>query len=290
MSFEIITDSAANLTAQYVEKNKLNVLSLKYYIGENEYESFVKTHDERWLKEFYTLLRNKESVTTSCVNTSEFEALFGGFAEEGRDFIYLAFSSKLSATYEIGAEVLEKMKLKYPERKMYIVNTRAASMGQGLLVDYAVRQRDSGKTIDEVYQWQKENKLHLCHWFTVDDLFFLKRGGRINTATALAGTVLGIKPVLHVDNEGRLVNVTKARGRKQSLTMLVDMMEKTAINPGKQRVFIAHGDCEDDLKFVEKLVRDRFGTKEIETTYVNPVIGAHSGPGTIALFFFGTER
>lgn len=290
MSFVIITDSAANLTPEYVKKHNLIMVSLKYYIGENEYESFIENDSDDYLKNFYSLLRLKESVTTSCINENVFTELFENILSEGYDFIYLAFSSKLSATCEIAANVAGKLKEKYPDRKLYVVDTKCASMGQGLIVDYALRQRDDGWTLNEIYNWQEEHKLNLSHWFTVDDLFFLKRGGRINTATAIAGTVLGIKPVLHVDDEGFLVNVTKARGRRQSLDMLVDKMEELAIDPGNQRVFIAHGDCIEDLKYVRKQVRERFGTKEIETTYINPIIGAHSGPGTLALFFYGKNR
>lgn len=290
MSYVIVTDSASNLTPEYVEKHNILMISLKYYVGENEYDSYVKNASENWLKEFYGVLRQKETVTTSCVNESVFTELFEDILSKGKDFIYLAFSSKLSATYDVGYTVAEKMKEKYPQRKIYVVDTKGASLGEGLAVDYAVNQRDSGKSIEEVYQWQEENRLNISHWFTVDDLFFLKRGGRINIATAIAGTIIGIKPVLHVDDEGRLINVTKARGRRKSLEMLVDKMEELAVNPGKQRVFIAHGDCIDDLKYVQKLIKERFGTKEFEITYINPVIGAHSGPGTVALFFYGKNR
>ncbi|CCQ93677.1 conserved hypothetical protein [[Clostridium] ultunense Esp] len=182
------------------------------------------------------------------------------------------------------------MEKEYPERKIYVVDSLAASMGQGLLVYYCAEQKRSGKSIEEVKDWLIENRLQLCHWFTVDDLFHLKRGGRISGTIALVGTVLGVKPVLHVDNEGRLVPVRKVRTRKKSLISLVDEMEKTCINPTEQIVFISHGDSIDDALYVEKLVRDRLNVKDIKINYVDPVIGAHSGPGTIALFFIGKTR
>lgn len=290
MSFEIFTDSAGNMPYKLVKKYGLKVFAMEYFVGENKYPTYVDTPDDTWQKEFYRFCRQKEKITTSCLNASTIREEFVKVLDEGKDLIYLVFSSGLSRTYDIAVGVSEELKPEYPDRKIYIVDTLAASFGQGLLVDYACRQRQLGKTIDEVYNWQEENKLKLCHWFTVDDLFFLKRGGRISASTAVAGTVLGIKPVMHVDNDGHLINVEKARGRKQSLIELVNHMEKTATDPKHQRVFIAHGDCIEDCKFVEKLVRDRFGTTDIEINFINPIIGTHSGPGTLALFFMGSER
>lgn len=290
MDYEIITDSAANLTYELIKKYNIRSISMKYAVGVEEYDTNFDSDDDKWIKDFYKSLRDKKQITTSCINSSVFEKLFTEVLESGKDFIYLAFSSGLSKTCHIAEEVISNLREKYPERKMYLVDTLAASFGEGLLVDYAARQREEGKTLDEVYEWQERNKLHLCHQFTVDDLFFLKRGGRVSAATAIAGTMLGIKPVLHVDNDGHLINVDKVRGRKQSLIALVDRMEKTAFTPKNQRVFIGHGDCLEDALFVKKLVHDRFGTNDFEITYINPIIGAHSGPGTLALFYLGTER
>lgn len=290
MSFQIVTDSPANLPYRLVKKYGLKTISLDYFIGEERFDTNSETEDDKWQRDFYASIRDKKKVTTSCINADTLKNVFKEILDTGTDLIYIAFSSGLSKTYENGKNTVDELKTEYPDRKIYIVDTLAASLGEGLLVDYACRQKEAGKSIEEIYQWQEENKLKLCHWFTVDDLFFLKRGGRVSAATAIAGTVLGIKPVLHVDNEGHLINVDKARGRKQSLIELVNRMEKTAIDPKNQRVFIAHGDCIEDCKFVEKLVRERFGTKDIELNFVNPAIGAHSGPGTIALFFIGSER
>ena len=170
------------------------------------------------------------------------------------------------------------------------MDTLCASMGEGLLVWHAGQLKKQGKTIEEVRDWAEENKLHLCHQFTVDDLHFLKRGGRISATTAAVGSMLKIKPVLHVNNEGKLVNIGKARGRKASLNTLVDRMEATAVNPGEQTVFISHGDSLEDAQYVARLVSERMGVKDIRINYVGPVIGAHSGPGTLALFYLGTER
>ncbi|MDR0198080.1 MAG: DegV family protein [Oscillospiraceae bacterium] len=290
MSFEIITDSSTGFSYKYVVKNKIRMISYKYYAGETEYDTFVESHNEDWLREFYDKLRKKQSTTTSCINADVFTSYFTGILNEGKDFIYLPLSSGLSITYEIAADVCEKLKPLYPERKMYVFDTRSAAQGQGLVVDYAVRQRDEGHSIDEVYQWQVDNVMKICQWFTVDDLFFLKRGGRISTTTAVAGTVLGIKPVLHIDGEGKLIKMATARGRKASLDFLSDKFGETAISPENQKVFIGHGDCLNDLKYVQKSLKDKYGVKEFETGFINPVIGVHSGPGTVALFFYGKGR
>lgn len=173
---------------------------------------------------------------------------------------------------------------------MVVFDSLCASMGEGLLVYYAAKLRQEGKSLEEVLAWLQENVLRLCHWFTVDDLNHLKRGGRVSTATALVGTMLGIKPVLHVDNEGHLIPVSKVRGRKQSLDALVRRMEETAQEPAGQMVFISHGDCLEDARYVERQVREKLGVQQVEVGYIGPVIGAHSGPGTVALFFLGKER
>ncbi|MDR0222842.1 MAG: DegV family protein [Oscillospiraceae bacterium] len=290
MSFEIITDSSTGFSYKYVMKNNIRMISFKYYAGEGEYDTFTESHGEEWLAEFYERLRKKQSATTSCINADVFTSRFTGILNEGKDFIYLPLSSGLSVTYEIAADVCEKLKPLYPDRKMYVFDTRSAAQGQALTVDFAVRQRDEGKTIEEVYQWQVDNSMKICQWFTVDDLFFLKRGGRVSTTTAVAGTVLGIKPILHIDGDGKLIKMATARGRKASLDFLVDKFGEMAVSPEKQKVFIGHGDCADDLKYVQKSIKDKYGVKEFETGFINPVIGVHSGPGTVALFFYGTGR
>ena len=185
-----------------------------------------------------------------------------------------------------GQELMEE----YPERKMISVDTLAASMGQGLLVYKACQAKDAGKSLEENAQYIEDIKLKLCHWFTVDDLFFLKRGGRISGVTATVGTMLSIKPILHVDDEGHLINVSKVRGRKAAITELVNRMEKLAVHPENQDIFISHGDCIEDAEKLASIIKERFGNDRITISYVGPVIGAHSGPGTLALFFLGEHR
>ena len=227
---------------------------------------------------------------TSAVNVSDFTETIEPHLKEGRDVLVVAFSSGLSATCHSAQIAAQELSEQYPERKVYVVDSLCASLGQGLLVWYAARMKNEGRGIGAVRDWLEENKLHLCHWFTVDDLHFLKRGGRISSATAVLGTMLSIKPVMHVDDEGHLTKVGTARGRNASLKALVDHMAETAIDPAGQTVFISHGDCEEDANKVAEDVKRRFGVQTVVLNNVGPVIGAHSGPGTVALFFLGRHR
>lgn len=289
--FEIVTDSSANLPNELIEKYRINILSLKFYIAGQEYESYVKGEDND-LKKFYTMMRQKEMITTSCMSPTTCLEMFEPYLNEGKDIIYIGFSSNLSGTFQTASGVINELRAKYPQRKIYAVDTLAASLGEGLLVTYAARMKEEGKSIDEILEWLLDNRLKLCHWFTVDDLFFLKRGGRISASTALVGSILGIKPVLHMDNDGRLTPFSKVRYRTKALDALVEQMERLAVNPKDQLVYISHGDCYDDAKYVAESICKKFGVFEdnIVIHYVDPVIGAHSGPGTVALFFIGKER
>lgn len=287
--FVILTDSSADLTADMVQQLDVQVLPLSFSMGQQIYHNYP---DNREIDPhaFYQLLRQGQVATTSAINVAQYTDALEPLLQAGKDVLVLAFSSGLSTTYNSSRIAVEELSEKYPERKIYTVDTLCASLGQGLLVYLAVKEQKKGRSIEEVRDWVEENKLHLCHQFTVDDLHFLKRGGRISATTAVVGSMLQIKPVLHVDNEGHLINIAKARGRQASLKALVDKMEKTAIDPANQVVFISHGDCLEDAQTVEQMVKNRFGVKEVYINYVGPVIGAHSGPGTLALFYVGTER
>lgn len=288
-SYVVMTDSSADLSAELVKKLGLDVIPLSVNVGE---KSFMNYPDEREIgsHEFYEMLRGGANAKTSAVNVDTFVNAMSVHLKQGKDVLYLGFSSGLSSTYNAGAIAAEELRAAYPDRKILTVDTLCASLGQGLLVYLTVQKVLAGATIEEAAAFAEENRLHLCHWFTVDDLFFLKRGGRVSAATALVGSALGIKPVLHVDNEGHLINVSKARGRKNSILALVDRMEKSAIDPAKQTIFISHGDCLADAEFLADELRKRFGISDITINFVGPVIGAHSGPGTLALFFLGEER
>jgi DegV family protein with EDD domain len=287
--FVIMTDSSADLPAGLVKELELEVLPLSFTMRGKTYLNWP---DNRQMssKAFYRALREGEMATTSAVNVGDFVERMEPVLQSGRDILVLSFSSALSATYSAAAVAARELEEKYPQRKIWVVDTLCASLGQGLLIWHAARRRSMGEPIEAVRDWVEENKLRLCHWFTVDDLHFLKRGGRVSAATAVLGTMLSIKPVLHVDNEGRLIKVTTARGRGASLTALVDQMERTAVHPAEQTVFISHGDCEEDARRVADQVKARLGVKNVHIGPVGPVIGAHSGPGTVALFFLGKER
>ena len=292
MDFEIVTDSCSNLLEDMIDDFGIHVLPLTFMVdGEDEvYQSYLKG-ERTDLKQFYTMMREGKVFKTSLPNLAESEALFRELLGSGRDVLYIAFSSGLSGTYQALSLMTAQLQEEFPERKIHVVDSLAASGGQGLLVWYAVQHARAGESIDQVRDRLEENKLHLAHWFTVDDLMFLFRGGRVSKTAAWAGTLLNIKPVLHVDDEGHLIPMEKVRGRKKSLNALIDHMEKSANKPiSDQMVFITHGDCIEDAEYVAAKIKERFGVKEVVINYVDPVIGAHSGPGTMALFFLADKR
>lgn len=288
-NYILITDSSADLTERMVKELDVEVLPLTFTIKGKSRQNWPDNRDMS-PKAFYKLLREGEMATTAAVNVADVIEKVEPYLKDGQDVLMLSFSSGLSATCNSAQIAAQELGEKYPERKFFVVDTLCASLGQGLLVWHAAQRRAAGEGIEAVRAWTEEHKLNLCHWFTVDDLHFLKRGGRVSAATAMVGTMLSIKPVLHVDDEGHLIKVGTARGRKASLRALVDHMAQTAIDPGEQTIFISHGDCEEDAKAVAEDVKARFGVKTVMINNVGPVIGAHSGPGTVALFFLGTRR
>ena len=289
MGYKIVTDSTIDLTQKMIEELELTVISLRFTIDGKTYKD-KSDMSEMSTETFYAKLREGKMSTTSQINADEFARTLEPILEAGEDVLYIAFSSGLSGTCQSAYIARDELKEKYPERKIYVFDSLCASMGEGLLVYQAALLKRAGTDIDSLYKWLGENVLKLCHWFTVDDLNHLKRGGRVSTTAALVGTMLGIKPVLHVDDEGHLIPVSKVRGRRQSLDALVQKMAETAIHPDEQTIFISHGDCLKDAEYVAEQVRSKFGVKNIQINFVGPVIGAHSGPGTVALFFFGTQR
>lgn len=289
MGYRIVTDSTTDLTQKMIDELELTVISLRFTIDGKTYRD-KPDQSEMPTKTFYAKLRDGKMSTTSQVNAEEFTAVFEPILEGGEDVLYIGFSSGLSGTLQSACIARDELREKYPARKIYVFDSLCASMGEGLLVYHAATMKRAGTDIESLYKWLGENALKLCHWFTVGDLNHLKRGGRVSTTAALVGTMLGIKPVLHVDDEGHLIPVSKVRGRRQSLDALVQKMAETAIQPQEQTVFISHGDCLEDAEYVAGRVREKLGVKNIQINYVGPVIGAHSGPGTVALFFIGTQR
>lgn len=287
--YQIITDSTTDISPEMIAELDLQVIPMCYMLEGRTYHN-IPGGGEMTDHEFYELLRAGKMSTTAQINSEEFIERFTPVLEEGKDVLYLAFSSGLSGTCQSAFLAKKELEEKFPERRVEVFDTLCASMGEGLLVYHAAMLKKAGRDMDEVLSWLRENVLRLCHWFTVDDLHHLKRGGRVSSATALVGTMLGIKPVLHVDDEGHLIPVSKVRGRKQSLDALVQRMVETAIDPKEQTVFISHGDCQEDAEYVASQIKEKLGVRKIFINFIGPVIGAHSGPGTLALFFLGKNR
>lgn len=287
--YVLMTDSCCDLSASLAEALGIFVLPLSLELSGQTYHNYLDGR-EIGFSDFYNRIRAGETATTSAISVGVFEEAMRPFLESGKDILCLSFSSALSTTYQSAVIAAGEMAESFPEAKIHVVDTLSASLGQGLLVYLCARKKQAGLDIDALRDYAEQTKGQVCHWFTVDDLNHLKRGGRVSATAALFGTMLSIKPVLHVDDQGRLIPVSKSRGRRASLTALVDRMEQTAVAPGTQTVFISHGDCPEDAQFVADEIRRRFGTEDIRINFVGPVIGNHSGPGTMALFFLGTER
>lgn len=288
-NYVITTDTTSDLPADYVAQHKLGIMSLTYTIEGNTYT---------WehplpVKEFYSMMRQGSLPTTSQVNPKEAgEILETIIKEQDADILHIAFSSGLSGSYNSVRIAAEELAEKYPDNRIIVIDSLCASLGEGLLVHKAVTMKESGKSLDETAAWIEENKLHLVHNFTVDDLYHLYRGGRVSKTAAFVGTMINLKPILHVDNEGHLIPLSKVRGRKKSLIALVDNMEKQigSWRDKNDMIFISHGDSLEDAQFVAELIKKRFGYDSFLINYVGSTIGAHSGPGTIALFYMGDYR
>lgn len=287
--FVITTDTTADLSADYIKKHNLRIMSLPYTIEGATY-TWENPMQE---KEFYDMMRNGSLPTTSQVNPKEAADLFENILEnQDVDILHIAFSSGLSGSFNNCCLAAAEVEEKYPGHRIAVVDSLSATLGEGLLVYKAVSMKEAGKSFDEIVSWLEENKLHLVHNFTVDDLFHLHRGGRLSKTAAVLGTMINLKPVLHVDNEGHLTMVSKVRGRKKSLIGLVDCMEQQ-IGSWKDKnniVFISHGDCPEDAQFVADLIKERLGIDSFLIDYIGPTIGAHAGPGTVALFYMGDYR
>jgi len=284
----IITDSCSDLPSWYVKQRNLPIVNYIFNFKGKEYKDDLG--ESVSYSEFYDSVRKGEMPTTSQVNSQIFVDFFKKYIENGDSIIYMSFSSALTGTFNNVLLAREMLLEQYPDADINIIDTKSASMGQGLLVHHALNLLEQGASKQEIVDWIENNKLKIAHWFTVEDLGHLKRGGRLSGTAAFVGTILNVKPVLHVDNEGRLVPVMKAKGRKKSLKVLVDKLEETIIEPEKQTIFISHGDSINDAHYVAALIKEKFPVKDIMINHIGPVIGSHSGPGTIALFFMARER
>lgn len=286
-NYAIITDTASDIKPELLNKWGVEYISLTFRFEGNEREYANGEMDAR---EFYEKMREGNIAKTSAINPEAFGKAFEKILSRGDDILYLGFSSGLSTTYNSAKIACDELSEKYPERKIITVDTLAASAGEGMLVYLAAEKKKEGASVEEVAQYIDDIKLKLCHWFTVDDLIYLKRGGRVSPTVAFVGNLLGIKPVLHVDDEGHLINMFKARGRKASINAIAEKYGELALDKENGTVYISHGDCISDARLLEETIKTKFGAKVEIITDVGPVIGAHSGPGTLALFFIGKER
>ena len=286
--FVITTDNTTDLPHDYYEKNHIEYLYLSYTLDGKNY----KKNAEMDPKEFYQRMRQGSMPTTSQANAEETMDTWRPILDSGKDILHLAFSSGLSGSCNSAKIAAEELRESYPDRKIIVVDSLCASLGEGLFVDYAVEMKKAGKDMEEIAGWLEAHKLNFCHVFTVDDLNHLYRGGRVSRAAAVLGTMINIKPVLHVDNEGHLIPLGKVRGRKKSLIKLVDMMEERIGDwrDKQTKIFISHGDCLADAEYVKQLVQERFGYQDFLINIIGATIGTHSGPGTVALFFLGDHR
>lgn len=285
-NYRIVTDSASDMGEHLTDWGVASAsLTLKF-----DGEDTVQKNDEVEPVAFYNRMREGGVAKTSAVNPEGFIEVFEPILAAGDDILYIGFSSGLSTTCNSGRIAAEKLMEKYPERKITVIDSLSASAGFGMLVYLAVRKKNEGATLDENAEYVTSLIPHMCHWFTVDDLVYLKRGGRISPTVAFVGGVLGIKPVLHMDLEGHLINIFKVRGRRASIKALADKLGELMTDKSQGPVFICHADCEGDAALLSSMIKETYGLDTDITVFTGPVIGAHSGPGTLALFFIGNER
>ena len=286
-NYVIYTDSACDIAPEMLEEwgVKFTQLTFMFQEEDKQYSNYELSG-----KEFYQRMRDGKVAKTSAINIATFKEDFSKVLAEGNDLLYIAFSSGLSTTYNSANIAAEELREEYPDRKIITVDTLSASAGMGLLLYLTVQKKNEGASIEQAAQFALNNRLNLCHWFTVDDLVYLKRGGRVSPTVAFVGGLLGIKPIMHMDNEGKLINMFKARGRKAAIQAIADKYGELSLTPTQGTVFISHGDCIDDAKALADIIKKTYGINVQLFADIGPVIGAHSGPGTLALFFLGKER
>ena len=284
--YQIFTDTACDIAPALLERWRVACVDMTFhYDGEDK----DYTNGDMTIAAFYQSMRDGRVVKTSAVNMEVYRERFEPVLRAGEDILYIGFASALSNSCQVAKIVAKELGEKYPARRIVCIDSRCASAGEGLLVYLAVKKRDEGASLKELADYTRTTLPNLCHWFTVDNLVYLKRGGRVSAASAFAGTLLQIKPVLHVDDEGRLINMRKIRGRKQAVANMAEQYMKTALDP-KGVYFISNGDCPEDAKLLEDMICERTGRRAELICDIGPVIGAHSGPGTLALFFLGRPR
>ena len=282
----ITVNSTVDTGKEWLEECNVPVIPLKYTIDGQEYTDMYGLSD----KEFFQKLREGKMSVTSQINPEEAKEMLEPYVKEGKDVLHLAFSSALSGTCNSMKIAAEELQEEYPEAKVIVVDTLCACMGEAMLLYYALKQKEAGKTIEEVAQWAEENKLHVCHKVTVDDLFHLHRGGRVSKTAAVLGTMVKVKPIIHMDDNGALQVIGKERGRKKSLHKIVDMAVERSKGWDNEIIMITHGDCLEDAEYVAKLVREKMGVENVFIHNIGTVIGSHTGPGVVATFCMGNKR
>lgn len=286
--FYVLTDCAGDLPKEYLEEHNVGCINLSYILDGVTYGQGKELDP----KDFFDMMRKGKMPTTSQVNPQEGYEFLSELVKTEKEILVLPLSSGLSGTYNSMCIAAKDVMAEHPDCRIEVVDTLGASMGEGLIVYKAVQLRDQGCSLDETIAWLEAHKLEVVHIITVDDLFHLFRGGRVSRTTAMIGTLAGVKPLIHVDNDGHLINIDKIRGRKKSLQALVDYMGKKIENykDNADMVMISHGDCQEDAEYVGELIKERFGIENIMINFVGPVIGTHTGPGLVALFFMGESR
>ncbi len=288
MSFWIVTDSGTDFPEAYVQKQKNMIIVPMMYQIEGQFHT--PDGSDESTRAFYAKLRSGVVATTSQVTIETWKETFEKLLADGQDVLCITFSSALSGTYEAAASAKEQLKTEFPNGKLFLIDSKCASLGHGLLVHHALQMRDSGANIEDTAQWVTDNLQKVIHWFTVDDLQFLRRGGRVSATSAYLGGIMKIKPILQVNEEGKLIPREKVQGRKRSLRELFEKVKENAVEPTKQTIFISHGDCLEEAEWLASILRDELHVKDVLISFIGPVIGSHSGPGTMAIFFMGNHR
>jgi len=288
-NYKIITDSTCDLPPKIIKELKIHVIPMEYTLdGINHFQDIFDNGEKT--KAFYSHLKDGKKPTTSMINSQRYIDIFSSYLDQGRDILHISFTSGLSGSHNASRMAAEELKELYPDRKIIIIDSKAASIGQGLLVYHAAVLKNQGMEMSDLVNWIENNINQIRHWFTVEDLHHLKRGGRIGAVTANVGTVLNIKPILSVDSEGKLISVCKVMGRKKSLNELLNRMKAEALTPEEQIVIIGHGDSIEDALLLEKKVRQTLSVKDVFLTYIGPIIGSHTGPGMVGLTFLGKKK
>ncbi|MGN1019942.1 MAG: DegV family protein [Aristaeellaceae bacterium] len=284
----IVTDSTIDMPKHYVDgQENFRVLNMSYTM---DGASYVPDGTDENSREIYRQLRAGKNIVTAQVNSESWREAFEEILAGGNDLLVIAFSSGLSGTCQAAFNAAEEAREKYPDRRVEVIDSLCASAGEGLLVDYALRNRDKGMSLEDNAAWVRDNVQNIIHWFTVDDLMFLMRGGRVGAVSAYIGSLVKIKPVMHVNEEGKLIPREKVQGRRKSIRALADKVKQNIVNPEGQLVLISHGDCEAEAQSLADMIRAELPVAEVRLSYIGPIVGAHSGPGTLAVFFMGKGR